>query len=395
MPSRRTPKALIIGAGIGGLSAGIALRKAELEVAVFDRRHDRSELEVGGGIVMWPNAVRAMRLLGVADDVVKRAIRVTRVEHRSADGRLLAVWPLHLIESAQNAPSITISRANLHPVLDRALGDVPVMTGAECTSFTQKGSTVIAHFADGHDEEADLLVCADGRNSTLRRKVANVDGSYPPYAGYTLWSAVVRAPHPGTRQGVFTIIHGPAAEFYVFHMGPGEVYWSCAGWLPQQVRGRRFDADNKAAVSEWLRGWCEPVPSLLAATDDGQIARRDIYGGTPLATWSVGRVALLGDAAHPMTPTQGQGACAAIEDALELQRCLKPETDFSAALRQYEKRRRSRTDALMRVSKQIESLAPVTHPALMRMRDHMIGMVFGKPWLMRRTPWYRGMTTLV
>ncbi len=395
MTEGRRLKALVVGAGIGGLSTGIALKQAGFDVHIFERRHNRSELEIGGGIVMWSNAVRAMQQLGVADEVIKVAIRVKRAEHRSQDGKLLAVWPLERIEEAQGTPSISISRANLHPVLDRALGDVPVKMDAECTGFTQDGSSVKARFADGSEVEGDLLVCADGRNSKLRRQVAHLDTTYPPYSGYTLWSAVVRLQHPAAAEGVFAVMHGRATQFYFFHINPGEVYWSCAAWVPEGARGRHFDATNKAAVQERLRGWGEPVPSLLAVAEEGEIACRDIYGGTSLVTWGVGRVTLLGDAAHPMTTTQGQGACAAIEDALVLQHCLMADKDIAAALRTYEARRRDRTDGLMRVSKQLESRARIKNPARVWIRNRMIGLIFGNPWLVQRIAWYQGMTQLV
>jgi 2-polyprenyl-6-methoxyphenol hydroxylase-like FAD-dependent oxidoreductase len=165
--------------------------------------------------------------------------------------------------------------------------------------------------------------------------------------------------------------------------------------VPEGARGRHFDATNKAAVRERLRGWGEPVPSLLAVAEEGEIACRDIYGGTSLVTWGVGRVTLLGDAAHPMTTTQGQGACAAIEDALVLQHCLMADKDVAAALRTYEARRRDRTDGLMRVSKQLESRARIKNPARVWIRNRMIGLIFGNPWLVQRIAWYQGMTQLV
>lgn len=388
-------KALVIGAGIGGLSTGIALKQAGIDVHIFERRHDRSEIEIGGGIVMWSNAGRAMQQLGVADEVFKVAVRVKRAEHRSHDGKLLAAWPLERIEEAQGAPSISISRANLHPVLDRALGDVPVKMDAECTGFTQNGSSVTAHFADGGEEQGDLLVCADGRNSKLRRQVANVDSAYPLYAGYTLWSAIAKLRHPAAAEGVFAVMHGPASQAYFFHINPGQVYWSCAVWMPESSRGRQFDAGNKAALQERLRGWGEPIPSLLAVAEEGEIARRDIHGGTPLATWGVGRVTLLGDAAHPMTTTQGQGACSAVEDALVLRQSLAANNDVVSALRSYEAQRRDRTNRLMRVSKQLESRARITHPLRVWIRNRMIGLVFRNFAMVQRIAWYKGMTERV
>src|SRR6266566_3560292 len=154
-------RALIIGLGIGGLSTGIALKKAGFEVRIFERRRDRAELEIGGGIVMWANAGRAIRQLGIADEVLKVAVRVKRAEHRSQDGKLLAVWPMEQIEEVQGAPSVSVSRANLHPVLEHALGDTLVKMQAECVGFTQNASSVTARFADGSEEQGELLICAD------------------------------------------------------------------------------------------------------------------------------------------------------------------------------------------------------------------------------------------
>ena len=295
----------------------------------------------------------------------------------------------------QGAPSVSVSRANLHPVLEEALGDTPVKLQAECVGFTQDGSKVTAQFADGTLEQGDLLICADGRNSKLRRQVANVDEKYPPYAGYTLWSATAKLKHPAAGEGVFAVMHGGATQVYFFHINPGEVYWSCAAWVPEGDRGRHFGADNKATVEARLRGWGEPLPSFLKASEPADVARRDIYGGTPLPRWSTGRVALLGDSAHPMTTTQGQGACAAMEDALVLSRCLQADQDIVSALRAYEAQRQERTNALMKVSKQLEERARISHPARVWIRNHMIGTVFGTPWLVQRISWYQGMARLV
>jgi 2-polyprenyl-6-methoxyphenol hydroxylase-like FAD-dependent oxidoreductase len=388
-------RALIIGLGIGGLSAGIALRRTGFDVHIFERRRDRKDLEIGGGIVMWANAGRAMQQLGVADGVLKVGVRVKRAEHRSQYGKLLAVWPMEQIEALQGAPSVSVSRANLHPVLEEALGDIPVRMQAECVGFTQNESTITAQFADGTQEQGDLLVCADGRNSKLRRQVANVDEKYPPYAGYTLWSATAKLKHPAAEEGVFAVMHGGATQVYFFHINPGEVYWSCAAWVPESERGRHFGADNKATVEARLRGWGEPLPSFLRSSQAAEVARRDIYGGMPLARWSVGRVALLGDAAHPMTTTQGQGACAAMEDALVMSRCLQPDQDIVTGLRAYEAQRQERTNTLMKVSKQLEERARISNPARVWIRNQMIGMVFGTPWLVQRLGWYQGMARLV
>ena len=389
-------KALVVGAGIGGLNAAIALKQAGLDVELFERRGDLGEIQIGGGIVLWANAVHALKELGLADPVIAAGIKVTRGEHRSRSGKVLARFPIKDIERAHGVPSLSISRSNLHHVLDEAIGDTPVHLNTECTGFEEDAAGgVTAQFADGSRVHGDLLVCADGRNSSLRNRLGQVGESYPPYAGYTLWSTVAHLEHPLVPLGGFIVMHGRAEQLYFFHLKPGEVYWSTAAWVPARARGREFDTGFKAELQQRLAGWGEPVQALLAASDENDFARRDIYGGTPLPRWGSGHVTLLGDAAHPMTTTQGQGACSAIEDAVVLGRCLRRNDDVGVALQEYEAQRKPRTDALMSVSKGLERSAATPRPVGCWIRDHMIGLVFSTPALTRRLGWYKEMTRVI
>jgi FAD-dependent urate hydroxylase len=389
-------KALIIGAGIGGLAAGIALQRAGNEVAVFERRADLSKILIGGGIILWSNAGRALQQLGVADAVLRVGTRVTRAENCSSDGALLFEIPAQEFEQRVGAPSLLISRANFLPILEGALGSGTVRVNKTCTGFTQDTGGVTARFEDGSEERGDLLIAADGKNSRLRQQLGRAGDEFPPYAGWTHYSASVPAEPAVFPDGLFRIITGRGAQGYLFRMEPARVYWAVGVWGPEVTRGREEgDPDSKPLVERLVSRWAEPLPMLVQATPAEDVARRAMHGGHPLQDWGQGRVTLLGDSAHPMTTTPGQGACTAIEDAVILARCLQGQQDVFAALRAYEAQQKGRSANWMSVSREMENRVDVTNPIRAVIRNQIMSLLVGRLGFFKRTAYYKEMMRLV
>ena len=364
-------KALVIGSGIGGLTAAIALRRAGIEVSVFERAGELKE--IGAGLSLMANATKALNGLGLAGVLRGTGEPITVAEIRRWQGDVLSRVPAWRLAEKVGAGSAAVHRADLQKTLEWELGDEEITLDAQCVGFEQDDGGVRAFFADGVERGADLLVGADGLRSTVRQGLLG-DGP-PRYAGYTAWRAVVSPEDGLVPAGQALEVWGRGVRFICARVGQGRVYWAATKNAPEGER----DASGMAAKNEILRlcaGWLEPVEALVSATDEADILRTDIYDRDPVrGRWGRGRVTLLGDAAHPMTPDMGQGACQAIEDAVALAERLKAARGVEAALAAYEKGRARRTAAIVRGSRRMGRVAQLRNPLACRLRDAAIRAV--------------------
>lgn len=374
MPDRRT--ALIIGAGIGGLSAAIALQRAGWEVAVHERAPSLEP--VGAGLALWANALTALDRLGIGERV--RAAGVPNTDgwiYRDTGERLAAVASPALRERLGEI-GVVVHRAELQAILLDAAGAGVVRTASELTGFRDEGDAVVAAFADGSSVRSAILVGADGLNSVTRAVLHGA--AAPRYSGYTAWRAVLPFDPERLEPGE---TWGRGARFGRAPLAGGRAYVFATANVPA---GTRSPDGEKAELQRRFAGWHAPIPAIIDALDERDILRNDIVDRPPLRTWGRGRITLLGDAAHPMTPNLGQGACQAIEDAVVLARHLGaiagvaegrqehgPHTGdatdrVAAALRAYEAGRIPRTSAIVRQSRQVGVVGQWEHPLAVRLR---------------------------
>ena len=349
--------AIVVGGGIGGLSAAIALRRAGIQAEVWERAPEMRE--VGAGIGLWPNATRQLRQWGLLDEVLRRGYHFTQGEMRTAGGTLLVNLPF----PATNAPAVLIHRAELHAVLVDALPPWAIRTGAEFQRLEARGDGVAAHFGDGETAEGPLLIGADGLWSAVRRQILG-DGD-PVYRGYPVWRGV--APAGAAEWTALTETMGRGRRFGIVPIGGGRIAWWATANEPEGVDDE--PEGRKAKLLRLFRDFHQPIPRLIAATPDGELLKNGTYDRPPVRRWGRGRVTLLGDAAHPTTPNFGQGGCMAIEDAAELARSLSETDDAAAALRAFERRRYRRTAWITRESLRYGRIAQWHNPAAVRLRD--------------------------
>jgi 2-polyprenyl-6-methoxyphenol hydroxylase-like FAD-dependent oxidoreductase len=369
----QTRKALIVGGGVAGLTAAIALRRSGTEPVVFERADELRKVSVGGGLHIWPNAIKALRQIDLGDRVETIGAAVERSHFRTWNGELIADLPVGVSSRKVGAVTIGVSRGELHALLADAVGGDAIRLGAECVGFAQDETGVVARFADGREEHGDLLVGADGLRSTIRSQLLGPDE--PRYSGYTSWLALVDLSGGDAPADVLTVMFGRGARFIYYHVGGGRFGWIANKNTPP---GGSDPGGAKAAVLDTYAGWAEPVATLVSQTDDARIVRMDLCDRRPAKKWGEGRVTLLGDAAHPMTPNIAQGACQGIEDAVVLMKSLEAEGDVPSALRTYEDRRKSRTATLTKRSRLVGAIGQWESPVLCALRDRVLLKGFQK-----------------
>ncbi len=357
-------QAAVVGAGIGGLAAGIALSQAGWEVTVFESAAELHPL--GAGLSIWPNGVRALRALGIG--AVADGAPRTGGALRRANGALLAEFDPDTIEARYGAPLVGLHRAELHEALLDGLGPDRLRLGMALESL--EGDEL--RFADGSTWRADLIVGADGIGSIVRTTLIGDDE--PSDSGIVAFRGV-SAGDPGAPAGEDDAPGGegaaPAGEWW----GPG----TAAGLLP--LRDGRvywyvaFRGEPERGALQSRIGAFEPkVQEIVARTLEEEVLVHRLYDRKPLDSWSRGNTTLLGDAAHPMLPFLGQGACSALEDAVALGEAVAANRDIPAALAAYEKARLKHTRALVLGSRRAARLA-VLGSGLGRLRNALV------PWV--------------
>lgn len=344
-------RAVVVGGGIGGLAVGIGLHRAGWDVSVLER--DGEFREVGAGVTLVRNALRALEALGVAAAVREAGQVEAAGGTRTPAGRWL--WRVDRAALAEQlgTSSLGIHRATLHRILRDALPPEALQSGAEVVSIAPGGQdrraeVRVRRAGQEKTEAADLVVAADGLRSRTRTQLWP-GADRPSYLGSTAWRGVTAAPWAGTVPVPATITWGPGAEFGTFPLGDGRIYWYGAVIAPAGDRA----ADEAAEVRRRFGSWHEPIAALLDATDPHEVLRHDLFDLVkPMSTYVAGRVGLLGDAAHAMPPYLGQGACQALEDAVVLSVVVHPDA-VTEGLRRYDAERRPRTQLIARTSRRV------------------------------------------
>lgn len=378
----RVREAIVVGAGIGGLAAAQALQRVGWRVSLYEQAPVIRP--VGAGLGIAPNAVKALNHLGLGTALRDRGLRQDGLEIRLRSGRRVARIPAAGIERRYGAPFYALHRAETHRLLMTGLDRSALHTGHRATGITTAAdtATVAFHTPQGPvSKTADLVVAADGVGSGLRTALLP---SYPgpDYAGYTVWRGIVPAER-ATALGVPPILTetwGHGARFGVAAINDGQIYWFACESAPEHAT----PAHDLGQLSDRLRNWHDPIPQILAATPEDTLLRHDVYYlHTKLPTFVHGRVALLGDAAHAVTPDIGQGACLAIEDAVTLAAAIE-RSGVLGGLSAYDAGRRPRTQRMARTSGKLGHILQTRNRAAAGLRD-TIASVIPTPLLMRAT----------
>ena len=352
MPAVAPLSIAVIGAGLGGLTAAVALRRAGFDVHVYEQAPELTE--VGGGINMGPNAARVLYRLGLGEGLDREAVRpLSTHQRRWQDGRTLQRASLNpRCEELYGAPHLTVHRADLLAIIASAFPRERVHLGHRLVGLDDQGDRVTTRFANGAEATADLLVGADGINSAVRAALLGQEA--PRFARCVAYRGLVpaeRITDLGLEIGSQSWV-GPGGHLVHYFVSRARLL-NFVGWTEHDTWNRE-DWTDRATITRALaafEGWHPQIRRIIAAADTCFIWA--LFDREPLPRWSVGRVTLLGDACHPMYPFMGQGAAQAIEDGATLAACLAADGagDPVKTLRRYEELRRPRVTRLQEMSR--------------------------------------------
>jgi 2-polyprenyl-6-methoxyphenol hydroxylase-like FAD-dependent oxidoreductase len=363
-------RVIVVGSGIGGLTAAIALRRVGFDVTVYERAPELRE--VGAGISLWANAIRALDHVGAGDAVRAVSQPMTHSEFRTRNGYRVAMrFRAEDFEKKYGvSPFVCMThRAELVGALAGRLPPGVARYGFECTSAETRADRAVVWFKNGHSDEADVVIGADGIRSAVR--VALQLPGEPRYAGYTCWRGICLRP-AGLDAGASGEWWGRGRRFGITTLPRDRVYWYATWNTPMGGQ----EADERGFVLEQFHDWADPVPELIASTPADWVLRNDIFDRPPVRPWSKGRVGLIGDAAHPTTPNFGQGGCQAIEDGVVLARALATNlADPTAALEAFTAERFKRTSAITNESWRFGRIGQWEGGLWCRLRDAAFGLL--------------------
>ncbi|HSK45949.1 MAG TPA: FAD-dependent monooxygenase [Candidatus Binatia bacterium] len=317
----------IIGAGIGGVAAGVALRQAGFSVRVFEKAGELRE--AGAGLSVWPNGTGVLRQLGLLPAVASQGQNATHFLVRSQSGEVL----MEIGTAEAETPTVCVHRAHLLRVLADALPPECLGLGHELAEMRFAADKVDLRFTNGERLVCDGVVGADGIYSRMRGRLAQP--SRPVYRGYAIFRGIADAP------GHFRLGHnseswGAGSRFGILAIGNNKVCWYAT---VNSARPPRPGDWPKERLQQMFSRWHRPIPEFIAATGPSAILMNMACDHQPARCWNEGPATLIGDASHALTPNLGQGACMAMEDALVLANCLRRHHDVITAFRRYEETR--------------------------------------------------------
>lgn len=362
------PLALIAGAGIGGLAAGLALRHAGWDVRIFERAD--TPRAIGFGLGLAPNAVAALRELGIADLVVAQGITPTAVEIRHVDGRLIRRFAGGLASQRKGDVPSVILRPVLHRALLDAVGPEAIELNRSVSGFRLDDARVRVALQDGTSATGDILVGADGVGSIIRAQL-HPEEAPPHSSGY--FALRGQSPAIDKLDGLQAIWYfGPGMESGVIQASTQAIYWFVSLHAADVTSG---PLDVASVMRRCTAGFDRQFHAITAATPPEDMRLDELFARRPLDPWGAGAVTLLGDAAHPVLPHTGQGAAQALEDAVALGRVMKGGRDHLDALRRYEHVRSRQTRRVINSGPRIAAVTTTKNRLMASLRNAAIRLV--------------------
>jgi 2-polyprenyl-6-methoxyphenol hydroxylase-like FAD-dependent oxidoreductase len=358
-----SPTVAVVGAGIGGLTAAVALRAKGIDVEIYEAAPEQRT--TGTALGLAGNATKVLRSLGIDLATQASCRALENFEFRTARGALIRALPGAAITAELGHPFVSIHRNELIRTLRAAAADTPIHYCAEIVEVGIDRGGVRATCVDGTDVRARVLIGADGIRSAVRSVVAGA--KEPSEYGYVCWLATVSFTHPRLVSGYTGHYWGRGQRFGLIDIGGGMAYWWGTKNMPA-AQARDWNGD-KADILSAFHGWAPEVVGAIEQTPADAILSVPGQDRPVLKRWGMGPITLLGDAAHPMLTSRSQGASSAVEDGYVLAEAIARVPDAVEALRAYEDRRRRRAAMLVRSSRRLNRLEQAQNPLTCAVRN--------------------------
>jgi 2-polyprenyl-6-methoxyphenol hydroxylase-like FAD-dependent oxidoreductase len=369
--STTTRKVLIVGGGVAGPALALFLRKAGIASAVYEA-HPFVE-GVGGGLGLAPNGLKVLAALGLAAPLTRQAATISTFAFRNDRGATLATTRID--PAIYGQPMLALSRALLFETLAKAMDHerIEVHYDKRLARLEEHSKGVVAHFADGTTAEGDVLIGADGIRSVVRRHLlSDVGAEYVGMIGIGGFTPLAHLPAlPGD---TMTFVFGRRGFFgYSAADGDYALWWSNRFRDRELTRDELDHVDRDALKDELLDrfgSYYAPIPSLVERT--ANLLQLNVYDVPSLPTWHRGRIVLIGDAAHAVSPNAGQGASLALEDAMYLAKLLRDVPDYSSAFARFEQDRKTRAERVVAEGRRRGGDKSIVSPWRQKLREFMI-----------------------
>ena len=345
----------IVGAGMGGLTAGIALKKFGHQVTIYEQAAEI--LPVGAAISLWSNGVKCLNYLGLTEQIQTLGGQMESLAYIDGlNNQTMTQFDLTPLYKEVGQRAYPVARADLQQLLMETFGLENIKLGMRMTEIEDQSEYVNIHFADGSQIKADLLIGADGTHSITRKFVLDCQVERR-YAGYVNWNGLVQIDEKIAPAQQWTTYVGEGKRVSLMPVAQNRFYFFFDVPIESGLPNQR--EQYKAELKKYFKDWCAPVHQLIDCLDEQKTNRVEIHDIEPFMNFYKGRVVLLGDAAHSTTPDIGQGGCQAMEDAIYLARALQINTfGLSDALERYQNKRNDRTkEMVLRARKRCD----VTH----------------------------------
>lgn len=359
--SIKLERVVVVGGGVGGCAVALALRHAGIAVEVHEKYADFQGRATGFSI--WAYAVKRLLEFGFERERLERIGReMVRQDIYSQSGALMLSLPVAEVSAGVGAPSMDVDRRRLQEEIVDRLGDGVYRFGSEVVGITHDGASATAQLADGSEATGDLVIAADGIHSIVRDSFnAKPEFEVSPS---DLLEGIAEFDHPWLQGNHHVQVWGRGRRGGIGTVRDGRVRWFLGGILKTGEPG--IDRDEMVRRAHGLP---DIVAGVIAATEPGQIVRARVAHAYPVERWHDGRVVLLGDSAHTLSPFAGMGACSAIEDAAQIVERLTSSASLEDALTSYAERRRAKTFEIEKRGRRNEWVMMTANPIVGHLRD--------------------------